>query len=439
MIPLPDGPAGWSVTEAIAARASRRLSAADWVEQAFVRIDARDPEVRAWVHLRRERAVAEAKRHDRIGAPVATLAGLPIGVKDVIDVAGVPTACNSPIEAGRVPDRDAVAVERLVAAGAIVIGKTVTTEYAFTEPGPTRHPEDPGRTPGGSSSGSAAAVADFHVAAALTTQTGGSTIRPAAYCGIVGYKPPFGCVPNDGLRLLAPSLDCIGIHARTVADAALLASIIEGRERTVEVHETPAFVVTRLSWDNEFSPDASAVVERAADRLRHAGASVREMVAPDVVTQANAAQQVIMAVEVARTFADIYRRDKDRLSASLRSFIERGQRETSLALARAHAAVARARAELTWLISAAEIILMPAATGEAPLGLGSTGNAAANRVWTLLQLGAITVPAGRGANGLPLGLQLIDPMPSGDRLLPAAAFAERALAPHRNDIFRSAA
>ena len=439
MMLRPDGVLGWSATEAIAARASSRLSAAEWVEQTFTRIEARDPEVSAWVYLARERALAEAKRHDRTDAPEAALAGLPIGVKDVIDVAGMPTACNSPIEAGRIANHHAVAVARLVKAGAIVIGKTVTTEYAFTEPGPTRHPEDSRRTPGGSSSGSAAAVADFQVAAALTTQTGGSTIRPAAYCGIVGYKPPFGYVPNNGLRLLAPSLDCIGIHARTVADAALLASIVEGRARTVEVPDTPTFVVMRVSWENEFSPDAIAAVERAADRLRQAGAAVREIVAPDVITQANTAHRVIMAVEVARTFSDIYRRDKDRLSNSLRSFIERGKGETSLALARAHAAVARARAELNRLLSPTEIILTPAATGEAPLGLTSTGNAAANRVWTLLQLGAMTVPAGRGANGLPLGLQLIDPLPSGERLLSAAAFAERALAPHRNDIFRSAA
>jgi Asp-tRNA(Asn)/Glu-tRNA(Gln) amidotransferase A subunit family amidase len=439
VIMRPDGPAGWSATEAISARASKRLSAVDWVDQTFARIDARDPEVRAWVHLMREGAVEEAKRHDRVGALAGPLAGLPIGVKDVIDVAGVPTACNSPIEAGRVPARHATAVERLVAAGAIVIGKTVTTEYAFTEPGPTRHPEDPRRTPGGSSSGSAAAVADFHVPAALATQTGGSTIRPAAYCGIVGYKPPFGCVPNDGLHMLAPSIDCIGIHARTVSDAALLASVLEGRDRTVDARDTPAFVVMRLSWENEFSPDAIAMVEGAADRLRRAGAAVREMAAPDAIARANVAHRVIMAVEVARTFEEIYGHDKDRLSASLRGFIERGQRESALAFGEAHAAVARARATLAPLMSAREIILTAAATGEAPEGLASTGNAAANRIWTLLQLGAVTVPAGRGSNGLPLGLQLIDPMPSGDRLFPAAAFAERALEPHRNDIFRSAA
>jgi Asp-tRNA(Asn)/Glu-tRNA(Gln) amidotransferase A subunit family amidase len=163
------------------------------------------------------------------------------------------------------------------------------------------------------------------------------------------------------------------------------------------------------------------------------------MVAPDAIARANVAHRVIMAVEVARTFEEIYRHDKDRLSASLRGFIERGQRESALTFGEAHATVARARAALAPLMSAREIILTAAATGEAPEGLDSTGSAAANRIWTLLQLGAVTVPAGRGSNGLPLGLQLIDPMPSGDRLFPAAAFAERALEPHRSDIFGSAA
>jgi Asp-tRNA(Asn)/Glu-tRNA(Gln) amidotransferase A subunit family amidase len=436
MIVRPDGPAGWSALEAIGARTSRRLSAAEWVDYTFARIDAREPEVRAWVHLMRERAVEEAERHDRVGALAGPLAGLPIGVKDVIDVASVPTVCNSPIEANHVPARNAAAVERLVGAGAIVVGKTVTTEYAFTEPGPTRHPEDPRRTPGGSSSGSAAAVADFHVPAALTTQTGGSTIRPAAYCGIVGYKPPFGYVPNDGLKMLAPSIDCIGIHARTVADVAMLASVLEARQRTAEVNAPPAFVVMRPPSEQEFSADSIAALERAADLLGAAGAAVREAAAFESIHEANAAHRVVMSSEVARAFAEIYRRDKERLSDSLRGFIEGGQRVSSIDLSRAHAVAARARSALLPLMLAGEIILMPAATGEAPEGLGSTGNAVANRIWSLLQLGAVTVPAGRGPNGLPLGLQLIDPLPSADRLLPAAAFAERVLDPHKNDVLR---
>lgn len=435
MIERPDGPAGWSATEAIRARESGRLSALDWITRTFARIDARDPEVRAWVHLMREGALEEARRHDRAGTLAGPLAGLPIGVKDVIDVAGVPTACNSPIEADRVPARHAASVERLTKAGAIIVGKTVTTEYAFTEPGPTRHPEDPSRTPGGSSSGSAAAVADFHVPAALTTQTGGSTIRPAAYCGIIGYKPPFGYVPNDGLNMLAPSIDCIGIHARTVQDVAVLATVLEARDRPIKASDSPAFVVMRSFWQKTFSTDAIAALENAADLLSCAGAAVREMVAPEAILDANAAHRVIMSVEVARTFAEIYVRDAHRLSASLRSFIERGQRATSIDVSSAHATVAHARVALLPLIAAGEIILMPAATGEAPEGLGSTGDAAANRIWSLLQLGAVTVPAGRGANGLPLGLQMIDPLPSGDRLLPAAAFAERTLDPHKNNLF----
>ena len=208
MIAPPDGAARLSIIDALAQRAVGRLGAREWLDACLARIDEREPAIQAWAARDAERARAAASRID--AGPSKPLAGLPIGVKDIIDVAGWPTGCNSPLEAGYVAATTAKVVHRLEAAGAVVVGKTVTTEYAFTEPGPTRNPHDLARTPGGSSSGSAAAVADFHVPVALTTQTGGSTIRPAAYCGIVGYKPPYGWMPSDGLHYLAPSLDTIG-------------------------------------------------------------------------------------------------------------------------------------------------------------------------------------------------------------------------------------
>src|SRR5262245_13012537 len=229
----PESAAGLSATAALAQRFDGRLSARSWMDACLARIEAREPAIKAWVSLDPERARAAAARIDAASAAGA-LSGLPIGVKDVIDVGGWPTGCNSPLEAGRVATATATVVQRLEAAGAVVVGKTVTTEYAFTEPGPTRNPHDPARTPGGSASGSAAAVADFHVPVALTTQTGGSTIRPAAYCGIVGYKPPYGWMPSEGLHYLAPSLDTIGLHARAVSDIARVAAVMEERPLLAE-------------------------------------------------------------------------------------------------------------------------------------------------------------------------------------------------------------
>ena len=380
--------------------------------------------IQAWVSLDSERARAAADRID--AAPVAgPLAGLPVGVKDVIDVAGWPTGCNSPLEAGRIATVTAKAVQRLEAAGAIVVGKTVTTEYAFTEPGPTRNPHDFARTPGGSSSGSAAAVADFHVPIALSTQTGGSTIRPAAYCGIVGYKPPYGWMPSEGLRYLAPSLDTIGLHARTVADIARVAAIMEDCAFSTTLSEAPRFALLRPT-PAETEPAMIEAIAGAVLALRAAGASVRQSELPAYSAELDAAHRVVMAVEVARGFATFDPDRRARLSDSLRGFIERGERIAGDELAPAQAVVARAKAKLAAF--AGEILIGPPAAGEAPAGLASTGSSIFNRLWSLLHVGAITVPVAAGPNGMPLGLQLVDPAPAGTGLISAAAFAEQAFA-----------
>jgi Asp-tRNA(Asn)/Glu-tRNA(Gln) amidotransferase A subunit family amidase len=335
------------------------------------------------------------------------------------------------LDAGRRSGRDAALVLRLKAAGAVLLGKTVTTELAYYAPSKTRNPHDPARTPGGSSSGSAAAVADGHVPAALTTQTGGSTIRPASFCGIVGYKPPFGTVPNDGLRLLAPSIDTIGIHARTVADAAMVASVLEARPRTAVSNTAPRFVQVRLPAEEAAGPGLSAFMAEAVAALRAAGAAVEELAVP-ALAPLDSAHRVIMAIEVAREFRDIMRSDAGRLSAPLREFIERGRTEPGAALTRAHAAVTEAHRALWPIAGAGALLLCPAAGGEAPVGLSTTGDAVFSRLWSVLHLGAITIPAARGPDGLPLGVQLVDPAPAGDRLFAAAGFAERALAPLRS-------
>lgn len=392
-----------------------------WINSCFERIAQREPEVAAWAHLDRQGAA------ERAGDSSGPLKGLPVGVKDVIDVAGLPTGCNSPIEAGRVATDNASAVQRLVDAGAVVLGKTVTTEYAFMAPGPTRNPHNLEHTPGGSSSGSAAAVADGHVPVALTTQTGGSTIRPAAYCGIVGYKPPFGTVPNEGLKLLAPSLDTIGLHARSVADVAAVATVMEAHKRSVDAISGPKFAVIHLPVEAARNDVNTGLVCDAADCLSGAGASVRELDAPGVFEELDTAHRTIMAPQVARAFADIHRSRREMLSDSLRDFIEQGQNTTDQAISRAHACVARAHMAVHSLTTPGEILLCPAADGEALWGLDFTGSALFCRPWTLLQYACITVPAGTGPTGMPLGLQLVDPSAGGDALFGSAGFAESVL------------
>jgi Asp-tRNA(Asn)/Glu-tRNA(Gln) amidotransferase A subunit family amidase len=422
MIEPPSNSASLAAVDGVAAVRRSTQDPRIWIDALLERAHAHDPRVHAWTQT-----VEERRQHLAHSAAVdrsLPLAGLPIGVKDVIDSAGWPTECNSPIEAGRVAAASAAAVARLEAAGAIVIGKTVTTEYAFMAPGPTTNPHDPSRTPGGSSSGSAAAVADFQVSVALTTQTGGSTIRPAAFCGIIGYKPPFGRVPTRGLALLAPSIDTVGIHARTVSDIALVAAVMEAAPRETEGGWPRRFLVFEPAEGDDIAADARTMLANAAERLRRAGSSVQWTTRPASFIALDAAHRVIMSVEVARNFASRHATRRADLSDSLAAFIERGQATSGQELADAHAAVATARIDLRALDSG--ILLTPAAPGEAPVGLNSTGNATLNRLWSLLHVGVMTVPAGLGANGMPLGLQLVDPLPGAPNLFPAAAFAERA-------------
>ena len=425
MIDRPQNSASLAAVDGIAAVRQGTLDARTWIDALLDRAQARDPCVHAWIQTAgdRQRRLAGMGAVDRS----LPLAGLPLGVKDVIDAAGWPTQCNSPIEAGRIATSSAAAVARLEAAGAVVIGKTVTTEYAFMAPGPTTNPHDPSRTPGGSSSGSAAGVADFQVPVALTTQTGGSTIRPAAFCGIVGYKPPFGRAPTSGLALLAPSIDAIGIHARSVADIALVAAVMEGGPRETEANWPRRFLVLEPTEADDIAADARAMLADAAERLHHAGSSLQWAARPASFLALDSAHRVVMSVEVARSFTERYATRRADLSDSLAAFIERGQATSGQELADAHAAIAVARTDLHALGDAG-ILLTPAAPGEAPVGLNSTGNATLNRLWSLLHVGVMTVPAGLGANGMPLGLQLVDPLPAAPNLFPAAAFAEWVLA-----------
>jgi amidase len=397
------------------------MSAEAAVRASLARIDAREREVRAWNYVDREGALARARALDA-GGERGALHGVAIGVKDVIDTASMPTEYGSPIYAGHRPGADAACVARLAAAGAVVLGKTVTTEFAFAQPGATCNPHDLACTPGGSSSGSGAAVADGMVTVALATQTGGSTIRPAAFCGVVGYKPAFGRVPTAGLKPLAPSLDTIGVIARTADEVARVAAVLAGAPIPTAPEGPPRFAVCRTPYAAAAEPQALARLDAAAAALTRAGARVRALELPGAFVALDELHRVIMAHETARSMAHEWRTARARLSPSLAAFIERGLATTPAAVAAARAQAATCKRSLAALLDEGELVLTLAAAGEAPVGLESTGNAVFNRLWTLLGLPCLTLPAGRGARGLPLAVQLVGGPE--DALLAAARWAE---------------
>ena len=394
-------------------------------------IDSRESAIGAWAWLDHTAALAQARALDAAPARGA-LHGMAIGVKDVIDTADMPTEYNSPIYAGHRPAQDAEVVRRLRAAGAIILGKTVTTEFAFMAPGRTRNPHDLSCTPGGSSSGSAAAVATAMVPVALTTQTGGSTIRPAAFCGVIGYKPAFGRYPVAGLKHLSPSLDTIGLHARNFDDLARVSAVLAGdAQATAAVMSLrPRIALARTHHDHEAEPQAIKRLEDAATALRNAGAEVREMTLPALFAEIEPLSRVIMARETVQMFVPEWANSRSQLSADLAAFIAQGLTYTDADVAAARLRVAEGRRLMDTLLADDELLLMPPAAGEAPVGLASTGNAAFNRLWTMLGVPCITLPAGRGVRGLPLGVQLIGGHNAGSeaQLLARARWVQVALA-----------
>jgi len=414
-----------AAAEALALLRRREITSAALVGALLERIAAEEPRVLAWQHLDPELALARARAVDGLPSP-PPLAGLPVGVKDIFDTADMPTECGSPIHRGRRPARDATAVARLRAAGAVVLGKTVTTEFAFYQPGKTRNPRDPGRTPGGSSSGSAAAVAAGMVPVALGTQTAGSVIRPASFCGVVGLKLTHGLVPLDGVSPLAPSLDTIGLFARRPADLPPVVEALEtGLPRPRPLDREPRLGLCRTPQWALCAPEGRQAVERAAALLSRAGAEVSE-VAPDLDGLFEA-QRTIMAAEAALSFAALFRTRGAELSPVLRDLLRAGEATPPAELSAARALAQHAAARLPRMLSGLDALLTPAALGEAPVGLGATGDPAVNRVWTLLGVPALSLPAGVGPSGMPVGVQLVG-APRGDlALLEVAEWAARAL------------
>ena len=418
-----------SVAELAPALASGALTVRELVLALFARIDATEPSVHAWVHLDRAHALAEAARLDiePIEARGAAF-GLPLGVKDIVDTAALPTALGSAVGAGRRPAHDATSVARWQAADGFVLGKTVTTEFAFMHPGPTANPWNVRHTPGGSSSGSAAAVALGQMPAAIGTQTNGSVIRPAAYCGVVGFKPTLDRIPFDGVAEFSRMFDTIGTFTRSVADAAIVAhALAPSIARDVAPRARPP----RLAWLAKFpwnaAIDDGGAHDAAADRLRASGAEVVAVALPDAFDEARDVQRTIMLAEGARALGAIQRRDRAKLSATLNQALDAGRAIDEATLARAYASrVAMIAAATSWL-APFDALGAPSAPGPAPEGLGTTGDPSCCTFASLLGFPAITLPVGRSAGGLPLGMQLVGLAGDDDDLLSVAHWCEDAL------------
>jgi Asp-tRNA(Asn)/Glu-tRNA(Gln) amidotransferase A subunit family amidase len=418
-----------------AAEAARRIAAGELTSAALVaacleRISERDDAVRAWAHIDAGAALAQARGRDAAPAPLGPLHGVPVGVKDIVDTADLPTECGTPIYEGRRPGRDAACVARLRAAGAVVIGKTVTTELAYFRPGKTRNPAAPDRTPGGSSSGSAAAVADGQVPVAIGSQTAGSVVRPAAYCGVLGLKPARGLVDLTGVKALSGALDTLGWFAREPEDLDLLGVVLADGwpEAPDDPDAPPAVAFARTPWWERADDDGRRAVEDAARRLAEAGATVRELELPERFAPLAEAQEQLMAFDMARSLAHELEHHGDELSDVLRAFLERGHAVPREDAERAVALGAECRALLAEHLEAGETLLVPAVTGEPPpLEAENTGDPLFCRAWTLLGVPAIAVPAGIGPGGAPIGVQLVAPAGGDAALVAAGGWAARHL------------
>jgi Asp-tRNA(Asn)/Glu-tRNA(Gln) amidotransferase A subunit family amidase len=421
--------------ELSAREAARRIASGDLSAEALARacldrIEAREGVVGAWEYLDRERVLATARRRDA-GPPRGPLHGVPIAVKDLFDTADMPTAYGSPIYRGHRPAADAACVALARAAGAVVLGKTVTTEFACFTPGKTANPHNPAHTPGGSSSGSAAAVADGMAPLAFGTQTAGSVIRPAAFCGAVGCKPSFGLICRAGVKPLSDTLDTVGVLARSVADAAFFIGVLTERAALRELRlpdRPPRFGLYRTPYWDEAEPATATALDRAHRALERSGATVDEIaIAPEHHGLADI-QNTIMGFEIVRALAYERVERSAQLSPPLAQLIDAGMavgaEEYDAAVVRAE----RARAGLDGFFGQCDAVVAPAAPGEAPAGLGYTGNPVFNRMWTLLGAPCVTVPAGRGEHGLPVGVQIIGRVKDDVRLMQCAAFLEAAFA-----------
>jgi Asp-tRNA(Asn)/Glu-tRNA(Gln) amidotransferase A subunit family amidase len=417
-----------------AVAAARELAAGKITSEALVRdclarIAERESDVQAWEYIDHDAALAQARAADA-GARRGLLHGLPVGVKDLIDTADMPTTYGSPIYAGHRPAWDAACVALTRAAGGIVIGKTVTTEFAVMQPNKTRNPHNIAHTPGGSSSGSAAAVADYMVPLAFGTQTAGSIIRPAAYCGVVGYKPSFGLISRVGVKALSDTLDTVGTIARTVPDAALFAAALTGRLELMVEQPWPGRLRVGICQTYEWkhaAPETINALESAAQRLGAAGAVVSSIKLPPTYASLVQAQTDIMFAEQAQALAYERLAHWPQISARLQGILADGLKVTFERYDAAQMLARNCRRALTEVFADCDVLLAPSAPGAAPAGLGMTGDPVFNRMWTLLRTPCVNLPVAVAANGLPVGLQVIGAFGCDAETLAAAHWVHQTL------------
>ena len=419
-------PCDLTATAARAAIAAGTLSATDLARSCLDRIKAREPEIHAWAALDPDLWLAAAEASDAAGNP-GRLGGLPLGVKDLAATRAWPTSCGSPIYDGVHAPFDAAVVALTRIAGGVIAGKTVTTEFAAFHAGPTRNPHNPDHTPGGSSSGSAAAVAAGMVPFAVGTQTAGSVVRPAAYCGVFGYKPSFGVIDATGIKPFAPSLDTVGVLARGVADCRLFAEAVSGADLTSPEKRRP----TRIGWCR--SPAWSGVSEAMRhafetdlpQRMREARFTPVEVDLPPVFDEAMEAQKAIMTWEAARALSFELETHADLLSPGLRARLEAGAAMDYAAVSEAYGVRDAAIASFPMVLEGYDVaaLITPSAPGIAPRFADGTGSPDFNRLWTLLRGPCVQIPGLSCAEtGLPLGVQVVAPLGHDARLL---AIAER--------------
>ena len=424
-----------TASEAAAELAGGAFSAQDYARACLARIEAVDGEIKAFVHLDREHVLAQARALDERraqGLALGPLHGIPVALKDIIDTADYPTEFGSPLCAGRRPVRDATVAAKLRAAGAVILGKTVTTEFAYYHPGPTRNPHDVTRTPGGSSSGSAAAVAANMVPLALGSQTNGSVIRPAAFCGVFAVKPSHGLISRAGVLALSRTLDHVGAFARSLADLALILDILAGDDpadpdsrafasadsRAIQSEKRtapPRFAFVRTPvWDKADANTKAAFEALAADL----GSSVAAVDLPPSLIEAWEVHRTIMATEMAHNLAPLVARGEP--SEVMGKLLAHGRSVSAVHYLSVLAKIEQSRASIVELFNDADAILTPAAPGIAPKGLSATGDPVFCTLWTLTGLPAVSLPLLAGEGRLPLGVQLVGAPGTDARLLRSA-------------------
>ena len=414
---------------ALAAHLQQRTLSAESVLVAFQeRIAERESEVHAWTALAGDAALLRARELDR-GPIIGPLHGLPIGVKDLFDTVDLPTSYGSPIYTGHRPTADAATVALARAAGAVVLGKTVTTEFATYQPGPSRNPHHLDHTPGGSSSGSAAAVADRMTPLAFGSQTAASIIRPASFCGVVGYKPSFGRLTRAGVKSLGESLDTIGGFGTTVADVGLLVGALSRDASLMQLptlDRAPRIGLFHTAWE-QTQPETRAAMALAHENLRRAGARVGEAKVPDSCLAMGQIHIEVMAYEAARALAFELGAHRERLSPGLTQMLDMGAGMSYAHYQLQKEAAERARQDVEAMFDDYDLLLAPSAAGVAPLAASGTGDPLFCRIWSLLGLPCVHLPFAQGPDGLPVGLQVVAPFNQDTRCLAMATWVHTQL------------